>query len=216
MFSHKIYVIFQEHNTWLLCSLCCVCVLSGYTAGPLGNYWHNHCSEIIVSPWLQGSWGQHGAHLGPIGPKWAPCWPHEPWYLGCYMQWNINQNAYIVIKKRDILKCHLQKCQLFYLSLNMLKHLLCFVFFFPENIWVRSRNCGCLVTWFCYQLTAKPGNKTAAVPYPHPFVIFQEHTIWLFCSLYCVCVLSVSQCCTAGPLGNYWDSYYSGIIISAT
>ena len=30
-------------------------------------------------------------------------------------------------------------------------------------IWVRSRNCGCLVTWFCYQLIAKPGNKTATV-----------------------------------------------------
>ena len=30
-------------------------------------------------------------------------------------------------------------------------------------IWVRSRNCGSLVTWFCYQLIAKPGNKTAAV-----------------------------------------------------
>ena len=28
-------------------------------------------------------------------------------------------------------------------------------------IWVRSRNCGCLVTWFCYQMIAKPGNKTA-------------------------------------------------------
>ena len=36
-------------------------------------------------------------------------------------------------------------------------------------IWVRSRNCGCLVTWFCYQLIAKPGNKTAAVPWPDPF-----------------------------------------------
>ena len=22
-------------------------------------------------PWLQGSWGQHGAHLGPTGPRWA-------------------------------------------------------------------------------------------------------------------------------------------------
>ena len=30
-------------------------------------------------------------------------------------------------------------------------------------IWVRSRNCGCLVSWFCYQLIAKPGIKTAAV-----------------------------------------------------
>ena len=23
-----------------------------------------------------------GAHLGPFGPRWAPCWPHEPYYLG--------------------------------------------------------------------------------------------------------------------------------------
>ena len=34
-------------------------------------------------PWWQGSWGQHGAHLGPTGPSWAPCWPHELCYLGC-------------------------------------------------------------------------------------------------------------------------------------
>ena len=39
-----------------------------------------------------------------------------------------------------------------------------------EYIWVKSRNCGCLVTWFCYQLIAKPGNKTAAVPWPDPYV----------------------------------------------
>ena len=26
-------------------------------------------------PWYQSSWGQHGAHLGPDGPRWAPCWP---------------------------------------------------------------------------------------------------------------------------------------------
>ena len=41
---------------------------------------------------------------------------------------------------------------------------------FEENcIWVKSRNCGCLVTWFCYQLIAKPGNKTAEVPWLDPF-----------------------------------------------
>ena len=38
-----------------------------------------------------------------------------------------------------------------------------------STIWVRSRNCGCLVTWFCYQLIAKPGNKTAAVSWPIPY-----------------------------------------------
>ena len=37
------------------------------------------------------------------------------------------------------------------------------------TIWVRSRNCGCLVTWFCYQLMAKPGNKTAAVSCSDPY-----------------------------------------------
>ena len=43
-------------------------------------------------------------------------------------------------------------------------------------IWVRSRNCGCLVTWFCYQLIAKPGNKTAAVSWldPYVFYVFSE------------------------------------------
>ena len=34
---------------------------------------------------------------------------------------------------------------------------------------VRSHNCGCLVTWFCYQLIAKPGNKTAEVSWPDPY-----------------------------------------------
>ena len=26
--------------------------------------------------------GQHGAHLGPVGPRLAPCWPHEQCYWG--------------------------------------------------------------------------------------------------------------------------------------
>ena len=33
-------------------------------------------------PRKQSSWGQHGAHLGPVGPRWTPCWPHEPRYQG--------------------------------------------------------------------------------------------------------------------------------------
>ena len=35
-----------------------------------------------MHPKWQISWGQHGAHLGPVGPRWAPCWPHEPCYQG--------------------------------------------------------------------------------------------------------------------------------------
>ena len=33
-------------------------------------------------PWYQGPWGKHGANMGPAGPRWAPCWPNEPCYLG--------------------------------------------------------------------------------------------------------------------------------------
>ena len=58
-------------------------------------------------------------------------------------------------------------------------------------IWVRSWNCGCLVTWFCYQLIAKPGNKTAAVPWPDPFkYIFSSSVLgFVNCTLtpYSVC-----------------------------
>ena len=30
--------------------------------------------------------GKYGAHLGPIGPRWAPYWPHEPCYLGLHQK----------------------------------------------------------------------------------------------------------------------------------
>ena len=36
---------------------------------------------VWLSRW-QSSWGQYGAHLGPVGPRWAPCWPHESCYRG--------------------------------------------------------------------------------------------------------------------------------------
>ena len=41
--------------------------------------------ERELQLWKRGSWGQHGAHLGPTGPRWAPCWPHEFCYLGPYL-----------------------------------------------------------------------------------------------------------------------------------
>ena len=42
-----------------------------------------------------------------------------------------------------------------------------------QVIWIKSRTCGCLVTWFCYQLIAKPGNKTATVSWPYPYVLLE-------------------------------------------
>ena len=55
------------------------------------------------------------------------------------------------------------------------------------NIWVRSRNCGCLVTWFCYQLIAKPGNKTATVLWPDPYKI--HGAFWN--NVHCISINSV-------------------------
>ena len=43
-----------------------------------------------IVPRQQGSWGQHGAHLVPVSPSWAPCWPHKLCYQGSVKQniWN--------------------------------------------------------------------------------------------------------------------------------
>ena len=49
---------------------------------------------------------------------------------------------------------------------------------FEECIWVRSRRCGFRVTWFCYQLIAKPGNTTAAPPCPDPYDWIQYSWHW--------------------------------------
>ena len=47
-------------------------------------------------------------------------------------------------------------------------------------IWIRSRNCDCLVTRPCYQLIAKPGNKTATVMWPDPYSDFKCNNKRLF------------------------------------
>ena len=39
-------------------------------------------TPAISIPRLQSSWGQHGAHLGPVGPRRVSCWSHEPCYQG--------------------------------------------------------------------------------------------------------------------------------------
>ena len=52
-------------------------------------------------PRQQSSWGQHGAHLGPVGPRWAPCCPHEPCYQGglanCLLHGSISQTKFILL-----------------------------------------------------------------------------------------------------------------------
>ena len=47
-------------------------------------------------------------------------------------------------------------------------------------IWIRSRNRGRPVTRPCYQLIAKPGNKTATVMWPYPYSDFKCNNKRLF------------------------------------
>ena len=47
------------------------------------------------------------------------------------------------------------------------------------DILVGLQKCSCLVTWFCYQMIAKPGNKTAALSWPNPYMI-QSYYQWLW------------------------------------
>ena len=75
------------------------------------------------------------------------------------------------------------------------------IYSWSNNIWVRSWNCGCLVTWFCYQLIAKPGNKTAAVlwpnPYGHSFVVLLGHIIRSY-------LIDVIHIIVPGPMTQSW------------
>ena len=47
----------------------------------------------------------------------------------------------------------------------------------PDFIWVRSWSCGCLVTWFCYHVIAKPGSKTAAPSWHDHIYLIKFSTI---------------------------------------
>ena len=40
---------------------------------------------LVISSLIARFMGQHGAHLGPTGPRWASCWPHEICCLGLFV-----------------------------------------------------------------------------------------------------------------------------------
>ena len=51
------------------------------------------------------------------------------------------------------------------------------MYILPDAHLVGSWRCGCLVTWFWYQLIAKPGNKTATWPDPYKkIMIYPEQS----------------------------------------
>ena len=46
---------------------------------------NGYIKSCLYPPGVDGNF--HGAHLGPVGPRWAPCCPHKHCYQGWY--WHI-------------------------------------------------------------------------------------------------------------------------------
>ena len=73
-------------NEWVQHSNLCVYFETTYSKpsfssrnGRSAHVWSTYVWTYLDS---NSSWGQHGGHLGPVGPRWAPCWPNEPCYQG--------------------------------------------------------------------------------------------------------------------------------------
>ena len=81
------------------------------TVGQYGGRWwpgaHGACQLAVIAgatipaPYhvvtlIARLMGQHGAHLGPTGPRWVSCWPHEPCYLGKSLQLFLRSHTYRV------------------------------------------------------------------------------------------------------------------------
>ena len=82
----NLHPIEQAHGSWFCCAM--VCLGHDVDCGEfilLIIYIHQGFLEIIALYTLIARFmGQHGAHLGPTGPRWAPCWPHKLCYLSRY------------------------------------------------------------------------------------------------------------------------------------
>ena len=64
---------------------------SGHFAEDIFKYILLHGNIWILIKKKQSWWDRHGAHLGPVGPRWVPCWPHEPCYQGRLLETTITQ-----------------------------------------------------------------------------------------------------------------------------
>ena len=70
----------------------------------------------LIARFIGPTWGPYGAHLGPTGPRWAPCWPHELWYLGYHAQkffyWSLHFHFLSEDWCPTLSGCQLQACVL--------------------------------------------------------------------------------------------------------
>ena len=70
-----------------------------------------HTSNTISPQIAMFVWHQHGAHLGPVRPRWAPWWPHELCYQDLYCMTPLPRG--LVIFTHDMKKFHIPGEQLF-------------------------------------------------------------------------------------------------------
>ena len=73
------------------------CEMSGDLAS--GKIWRCRircvCRTPLIATFMWPTWG----HLGPTGPRWAPCWPQEHYHLGplhsteCKLSWYIEKEC---------------------------------------------------------------------------------------------------------------------------
>ena len=90
-------------------------------------------------------------------------------YILCYLSTILDSKGwYELVLVRSTCKIHMADAK-WSGTMTVMTVMLQFTVDSHNHIWVRSRNCGCLVTWFCYQLITKSGNNTAAVPWPDPY-----------------------------------------------
>ena len=74
--------IHLSNLTWSICTafMASTIIKISLMVLPLGTISISEKHETQKATQIAKFMGQHGAHLGPVGPRWAPCWPHEPCY----------------------------------------------------------------------------------------------------------------------------------------
>ena len=123
----------------------------------------------------------HGANMGPTWVLSAPDWPHVgPMNLAiwdeeyCCMNHSGTETGIFLANQRWGLLSQNSFIPLFFQFFQHHQS----IYYMLNIMWVRSRNCGCLVTWFCYQLTA-------TAPWPDPCTYLtgiRTAELWCQCS----------------------------------
>ena len=82
IFIRQTYLPYTAYPTKYTSNLCLVVCYCGQAVVDLTHTCHCYLTTALIARFTGPAWG----HLGTTGPRWAPCWPHEPCYLGAPMR----------------------------------------------------------------------------------------------------------------------------------